>query len=385
MWRYDNIIERLVRKIEKFEKNKIKLCEILRAMLSKEISNTVLSGLDQVVFEENRLINKVPEISIDGLSIAGIDGGLLLKRLNGLDLIILRATGVVFKYMKHTVDAIYHPKKDPPLQISINTIPLSSIEFDTLVSFERSKIELKTTYEVIKKYTPDIVLLDGSLISPSLQIITNNDLIRKKYSEMIYEYQRVYDAAENRGILIAGVIKDSKKHIFIDILGRIIPQIIALNREFIDELVKIDYRIVLRHSNDLDLLFSLLECGERTAFIKEKTNKSSVNSINQNTIQKDIQEFYSFYLKAAKFDVPMRIEFFDIEKNPILIGNKIATIIYNISKFSTTMGFPSVLIEADRRVKMIKKDIDFIYRQFLTRANIMNSKLLPQRREKQIL
>jgi|GEM_PF-2693570 len=381
MWNYNELIEKLATQLKEVENHKKALCDLLREILLNEsLTNffDTLGEAQKLQIIESPMIQVVPKISIKGLSIAGIDGSLLIKKLHGFDIFVMRALGVVFKYRKNSVDAEYFPGKKPDPVIKVNTIPTTSLESDILASFERAKLELSTAINLLKKYTPNILLLDGSLfITKSLKMILSNTYLRKSYSELANLYSQLYSLAYDHEILLAGIIKDTRKHIFVDLLSKLIPHLLIFDKPLLSKITKIDYRRILRHANDLDILFNILNPGERTTYFVE-------TDIPYNNGEESFKpKIYSFYLKAVPLDFPLRIEFMDIYNNPVLSGEKVSIIVYNLSCFSQHLAYPTVLIEADRRVRMLKSDLELIYHQFLARLGSTVANLSLKRREKQ--
>jgi len=66
-------------------------------------------------------------------------------------------------------------------------------------------------------------------------------------------------------------------------------------------------------------------------------------------------EIYSFYIKPAEFDRPLRVDFLDPEKT-----EKIASIIF-CTCANSTYGIPIPLIEADMRAKLQENDIESVH------------------------
>jgi hypothetical protein len=68
------------------------------------------------------------------------------------------------------------------------------------------------------------------------------------------------------------------------------------------------------------------------------------------------ERIYSFYLKAAEFDRPVRVDFLatsDIKGE----ADKISSVLLAICN-NSTYAFPSVLIEADLRVRLSEKEME---------------------------
>ncbi|MEM5855696.1 MAG: DNA double-strand break repair nuclease NurA [Candidatus Aenigmatarchaeota archaeon] len=161
---------------------------------------------------------------------------------------------------------------------------------------------------------------------------------------MIEAYKRLFLTAEENGTILAGVIEDSRGTRFCEILGEklsLLPEI----REA---------RVLLEKTKDTNLLTYALNYGERTfAF-------SYSSEPEKHPILKEFGEtgkkIFSFYLKAAEFDRPIRIDFL-ASLNASALANKISSVLLAICN-SSTYAFPSVLIEADLRARLSEREIE---------------------------
>jgi len=88
--------------------------------------------------------------------------------------------------------------------------------------------------------------------------------------------------------------------------------------------------------------------------------------------------FYSFYIKTADFDRPLRVDFVS-NKDQKSMANKISEILMQTSGHAG-YGLPAVLIEADQRAKLSLRDLDLFYLDLLNRVGNVSS-LFKLRRE----
>ena len=92
MKEFIQMTETLAKVIEEIEKNRKNVGQFLRD--SSSLTNLTL---DEEVREEKIIIHIEP-LNLDKIKIAGVDGGLVKKSFHGMDLMLLRAIGVVFSY-----------------------------------------------------------------------------------------------------------------------------------------------------------------------------------------------------------------------------------------------------------------------------------------------
>ena len=91
-------------------KNFLELTETLAKMITdsennrKKVGNFLRETNDLTDLQtdddirESKIINPIEPANLENLTIAGIDGGLVKKSFHGIDLMLLRAVGVIFRY-----------------------------------------------------------------------------------------------------------------------------------------------------------------------------------------------------------------------------------------------------------------------------------------------
>jgi hypothetical protein len=115
----------------------------------------------------------------------------------------------------------------------------------------------------------------------------------------------------------------------------------------------------LECSRDTSLLYWLLKEGERTLAFRYSEKAEEHPAIKD---LRDIEaDVFSFYLKTARFDRPIRVDFLGNEN----LADRIASLVLSISSHHPGYGFPSILIEADQAAKLEESDIEGVYDQIL--------------------
>jgi len=135
---------------------------------------------------------------------------------------------------------------------------------------------------------------------------------------------------------------------------------------------------VLSVTTDTLFLYYLLKKGERT----EHFNYSK--SAGELPVFKDLGDKWKsainvMYLRAVEYDRPLRLDFLANDKDRDA-ANRIAALIWHISKQNRTYAYPSVLIEADARAKLKEQDL-MVFQSALADKLGRNPSLFDLRRE----
>ncbi len=261
-------------------------------------------------------IEKINDISTDGLTIGSVDGGLLKKSYHPFDIIVVRSIGVVYTY-NDGISVHYFPSKFPKKEIMM----YNGKELKFFSNLNRVEREIKTSVELMKKFNLDALILDGSIVPhPSLRPNKDSEFY-EKYEKIIEMYEKLYEMCKD--CILAGVVKDSRSSHY--------------DNEFRDTFL---------------LSFALNE-GEKTkSFRYQETNTSDIASSDK---------IFSFYMKSNKASRPIRVDFLG-RKNE----DKVAGLIFKLSKFSS-VGIPNIILECDKRVKLSQTDLYGIERRIFSR------------------
>jgi hypothetical protein len=223
--------------------------------------------------------------------------------MHGVDIVITRAAGVNFIYENSKIKSFsYHPSKSPESVVEIQSA-LDDHEANIFRSLIRLKHELKCALALLEKYSPELLLMDGSLLPLPSDIPPKDSELYSLYQEVLGLYQTLYS---NKDSLLCGVIKDSRARRMSN----------------------------LKYSDSVLCSYLLDEC-ERT----EEMNYFGDHPPKElASLGKHVK---IFYLKPAKHDLPLRIEVLGDEID------KAASIICSLSAISEHFAYPAILIEAD--------------------------------------
>jgi hypothetical protein len=283
-----------------------------------------LEAVERIKKVKKDFILKVSEQPVN--TILGVDGGLLTSRLHGMDLVIARAVAVHYT-LQPRLKAEYYPEPNPsPHLFHLSTD--DEIDSHLFASIKRQSMEVQTLLEAIKRFKPQLALMDGS-IAPYPQKPEKGTYSRELYEEMLGLITSLYQEATHSKIILAGVSKDSRSRRFADKFQTPLP--------------------------DTVLLYDVLDVGERTITFPLTEHPES------HVVYKDLGEWagrlYFFYLKCAAYDRPVRVDFLGDPDQ----ADMIAGMILSQSKYSKNYGYPTILIEADQRAKLKEGDTEVIY------------------------
>jgi hypothetical protein len=362
-------LAKIAEEFSNIEKLKHEIVQIIR----KEAS--LINFSDYIKYfgiriKEAGLVNSVIPTNIRGLKVAAVDGSLVTKKFQGIDLIFLKA--VVVKYFfkeQYSAEISYYPDLSGYNNYSIqsNYLNINEEGIDLTASLEQKFMEINQLNKMLNEDNSlyDIIVLDGSiLVTPINLIFSKNYKINQRYNRVLKEYRSLYETCENRGITLVGSIKDTRTAALANSFIEIIPMLIN-NKNLLKELLNINYREIMAYFSDFDLFSRLLKEGERTCAFRCNIEIDKVRDTSKKIPQYFPESFYIFYLKSVRFDNPLRIEFY-IGNNHSLkeISKKadlIASIIYPLSNLNNKYALPIPQIEAHKRSVFQQQEINFIF------------------------
>ncbi len=295
----------------------------------------------ELIINQN-VFAQVVENNLENIAVAGTDGGIIKKSLHGIDLLLIRTAGVIFHFeggkLKKTE---YYPQPIPSPVPQASFDPFSEIEFEINANMKRQTAEVITACEVVEKFSPDILLMHGSVVP---HYTSKSGALAETYEKMIAAYSKLFSLSEKT--LIAGVVEDSRGKRFCDIIsGKI-----GINSE---------QQILLQRTRDTNILTYAMKLGERT-FAFPYAEK-------ENFILKEFPDFSerisTFYMKTAEFDRPIRIDFVGNERE----AEKISSFVFPLVK-NSLYGLPSILVEADQRARLSDKDFDIFFSDLVNKV-----------------
>ena len=302
----------------------------------KSNSHNIKNALDKELF----IPVKTEKINY---SVAAVDGGLVSERFHGSDMFMGKAVSVLFEYSDSKISLCrYFPQKFPPSVLDAK-LGLDEHESQVCSSLFRLNMEIKTAIETAGKFSPDVLLFDGSLIPLPNDIPNKESAIYPEYNKVLALYAELYETCKGKCNLI-GVIKDTRSRRLVKELG--------INEENI---------------SDSSFANFLLRKGERTCifpYAKEDTPATAE--------LKKFGKVYSFYIKPSDFDLPLRIEFVNYNNS-----ERIPIIMNSLSTISENYAYPASLIEADLCAAMDPLEMEKIKSEL---SSLLGSMLRPLRR-----
>ncbi len=368
----DKAIDEISKRIRTYNEHR-KLFQDLFREVKHSLNPAEFPEAFDIQTSDNLFSLKVPKTNIDGLKIAGIDGGVIHRSLNYFDIALIRAVGVLFYHVKDSKPIVrYIPEEQPFPDILTSIEPLTQNEIESLISIWRMQKEIKCGITLLEEDLPDIIILDGSVL-PNIDYrqISQSDFLVSQYRKLRAQYRRLYTLCQNNRTALCGVVKDSRSAILTNKLSALLPHLSKLP-EFA-KLVEIDYRPIIKQLRDTDLLYQVLDTNERTfEFLLSNFNDE---------LDKDLPDFniHCFYMKTAEFDTPLRVEF------PLLFSTQhehaqtISSLVNAVSKYNPEYGLPSVIIEADARARLQETDADILVDEIASKIGYTSFSLQKRR------
>jgi len=334
------------KRIVEIEEQRKRIGDILRQMNESKLS------IDEQILEE-KIILPVEKTSLEDMIIAGVDGGLVKHSLHGIDIMLLKAVGVLFSYKNNKLDNVdYYPEALTSPEPRVVFDPFSDLEFEMNSNMERQSVEVRIAREVIEKFKPDILFLDGSIVPHYTERPSKNSLLFPIYQRMIESYIKLFEAVKKNNVLFAGVIEDSRGTRFCELL----------NEKFFSK-IPTDAKFLLNKTKDTNLLTYALKLQERSFVFNYSSDPTKHPVLKE--FGSDAKQIFTFYLKTAEFDRPIRIDF--LGNKGIDAASKLSSVLLSLSGHSS-YGMPSVLIEADQRAKLGEEDVELFYFDLINKA-----------------
>ena len=355
-----SVIEKTVSAIHSQEGRKKSVAERLFPLKSRAL------GFDCDAIPEGGLAFPVANWVPEG-GVAGVDSGFVSKRLASVDLVLLRAMGVVFNYNAGVISSTkYFPDyfHFPEPHLAGNSLEQDEAEQST--SLLRLREEVSTAKSVIELHRPKYLFIDGSIVPQYQDKPRKESALSGKYSDIISEFESLYSCAEKENCTLIATVEDSRGSRFRQILQE---EILA--------------RVHMLEPSELDGLFDsaildyLLSVGERSCSF------TYTKSIAQHPVLQDFNSkwsgaIYGMYLKPALYDRPLRVEFIchgGLKEK----ADEVASVAMALSSMHREYAFPSVLIDADLHAKLSPNEIDIVFNRILDKVG--NSVRLKMRRD----
>lgn len=271
------------------------------------------------------------------LSVCAVDGGLFAYRLHGHDVVGTRSVAVNFVYRDSVLNSFdYHPSRSPDITLGVESA-LDEHEANVFRSLTRLRSELSCAIEALERYSPGLMLMDGSLWTVPSDRPAQDSRLSPLYGEVVGLYKELFGSCTKKGSRLCGVIKDSRSRRLAGSLGF--------------------------SCSDTVLCSHMLDRAERTSVFPYFEEK-----------QKEPEGFWdsirAFYLKPSENDLPLRVEYLGSEEETDFVSS----LIFSLSSISESFAYPAILIEADMRAAMDHNEIERL------QADIRSLEMRPLRR-----
>ncbi len=322
--------------------DRIRELETLRRDTAEFLNDEEIDSLVSGVMAEKEFIKDVGSIELDSFRVSGVDGGLIKKEYAGIDVVLSRAVAALFEFEDGKLENTENIPENLMLpDVQYIESPLDRRSFNLSSSFIRLHKEISIAIEALER-DPDMVLLDGSIIPQYSERPDKGTEARKLYDDLIEKYEELFEKVLDKGILLAGVIEDSRSKRFCEEIA---------DQDFISG----EKERVLRNTRDTNMLEYLMDRGERTGVMKYA--KEYEKHVVLNDIGDKAKRVRNFYLKTVSDASPVRIDFLETDSTEVT-ADTISERLLPLCSYSSTYGIPSVLVEADRRAKLSGDDLE---------------------------
>jgi len=307
--------------------------------------------------------------------IVGVDGGLVKKSLHGFDCMLTRAVAVCFSYQGGKVkSARYWPSRIPQTEPAIMDA-FSDLDWSYYTSIRRAIGEVRAAQGAARAFNPSLVLMDGMIAPHYADKPGKGSPANPAYEELLAEYRKLYGIAP----ALAGVVEDSRSNVFCmhikeDVLGKV-------SHPRVKEIAEL-----LERTRDTSLLYLVMEKGQRSLVFPYTKNAS------EHPVLRDLGEWghkvFSFYLKTAQWDRPVRVDFLSkngspgsssqVEAEADWIGGSLLAVSGRHARY----GMPEPLIEADSIAKIPEPEMEAFYDQVLSLTGNLPSIMRLRREER---
>lgn len=294
--------------------------------------------------------------------VAGVDSGFVPKKLAFLDLLLIKAAGVVFEYKDGLLQSsAYLPKiVSFPEPIMLRS-SLENDEVGQSTSLERLRKEVSLSIEIIEKFKPEYFFIDGSIVPQYQDKPRKESEVNADYRSIVECFQSLYGVAEKNGCTLIACVEDSRGSRFNQIMREeILPKARGVSVS----------SGVLEKTFDSVFLDYFLNEGERT-FAFPYTKNTDNHAILKDYSKEWSEKIFVFYLKASGHDKPLRVEFI-CKKNSggglKECADKISEVVFSLSALHREYVYPSVLIEADLRARLSPDEINIIYEKLIDKV-----------------
>ena len=300
----------------------------------------------------SELLRRVGELTPAGISVCGIDGGLLQLSLSTLDIVVVRAVAAIFRYAGRSLVSVgYYPSERVPPHFFLLKEPLDSARAGTLAGMRRQMLEVSCATGVVRGGMADLVLLDGSVVPQYVERFSDSPECSSLYDELMEAYVGLYEEADDGRIMLAGFVKDSRGRRFCEILSE------RLNLDG-------EGRRFLSGSRDTAILDAILPKGWRTVafpYAEESPQRPDLKGWGSRV--------YAFYMRVSEFDYPFRVEFLSTAGSPEEEADRISSLVGFLSSFGLNTSIPPVLVEADLRARL-REEADWIQDRIVDRLGL---------------
>ncbi len=324
---------------------------------------------------------------LKGLKIAAIDGGLGYRHFLGADFTLIKVAGINYHFSENRAHLTAFPQNQRGDNYCYFIDHLISNESTggSLAGIRRALAEIRLLNDYLEEEVsyPKIILLDGSILPPPLQLqFCGNDYIIHLHRELVDNYMQLYTFCQKKRIHLVGSVKDTQSHQLIDLLLKAMPTLISEHPN-LQEFHKIRFRSLLQGFSDSELMYKALHTPQRSVIFNYKpllhidvADDRGRDPISKNGIgYKFLRTYDEFtpltpiatYLQLSPYDFPLRLEMLtdkDISTfRPTF--DKVVSWLAPLSQINKECILPLPQIEAHLRAHLPEDEFNFFIRRII--------------------
>ncbi len=352
----DRMLSRLVAEIERIETTRQRFGDVMRRIKwDVDLSRFPAVVADLVGTE---FVKQIKPVSLAGLSIAGVDGGLVRRSFRSMNIVLTRGVAVVFRFRHDGPVVDFYPDPFPEPNAEFMGVTYTGIELDQLATLQRISTELKVALSVLDEFHSDIMLMDGSLFFHPRDRPPSSSAAFEKFQEVLALYRQLYNKVRKKRTVLVGIVKDSRSTRLVNMLGDILPHLLR-DQKLFEMMRGVDYRWLLRVSRDCDILDTFLDEGERTAVFRYASELVQTHN-SMDDLAKWANAIWVTYVKTARDDLPLRVEILADEAGSMETIDKTLAALLPLSSHHPEYGIPTPILEADARARITNKETQLI-------------------------
>jgi hypothetical protein len=327
-----NISQQITRIMES-EQEKLLFVELLRQNFCShpQIDLRIFNSENFSPFLERQFAINFPQLSLKslaGLRVAAVDGGLGQKSFIGLQFTLIKTAIVTYEFQHNGKPQISEFRLHPNQENYIFYTDMLSLseQFGSQLAGLRRQIAENTLvlrYLQENPVNPDILILDGGLLPPSLHFSSEQSILEEAYRLCLLTYRDLFRVCSERKILLIGSVKDTHSEAMRNLLIRAFPTFLK-TYSHLEIFRDILYKQIFQRFCDAELIYKLIPPQYRTCLFRYDLDVPLPHRfapILKTAGESDPIGIYATYFQFSPFDLPTRFEILGFADRDYMLRN----------------------------------------------------------------